>query len=97
MLEKIFIISPLPSTLTPLGPLSGTSDEEKQHKLDKDRKAFGSHDLHSHKVISNLKKVTIALEGEEEEEDDVGAEFQGDDETSLDFSSLDKPKRHQYV
>jgi hypothetical protein len=51
------------------GPLSGTSDDEKLHKLEKEKKAFGSHDIHSHKVIGNLKKVTIALEGGEGDED----------------------------
>ena len=70
-----------------VGPLSGTSDEHNGKKPDKDRKAFGSHDLQSLNVISNLKKVTIALEGGVDvvgvPEDDMG------EESSLDFSSLD--------
>ncbi len=52
--------------------------------LEKDRKAFGSHDIQSHVAISNLKKVTIALEGGEGLENGSAQE-----ESSLDFSSLD--------
>lgn len=90
---------PLPYHATPPGPLSGTSDEEKIHRLEKNKKAFGSHDIHSLQVISNLKKVTIALEGgrqdnkDEEEEKKVrereGRTLQNGVESSLDFTSLD--------
>lgn len=83
----------------PPGPLSGTSDEENLRKLEKDKKAFGSHDIHSHQVIGNLKKVTIALEGGGgggEEGEEEGVEPQSGEESSLDFISLDKPQRRQY-
>jgi len=45
------------------GPLSGTSDGHNGKKVSKESRAFGSHDIQSMNVISNLKKVTIALEG----------------------------------
>ena len=83
-------LSSLP--LSPPGPLSGTSDEEKCNA--KDKKAFGSQDVHRHHVIGNLKKVTIALEGGEEngEEEEVELPI-GDEESSLDYSSLDRPQQ----
>lgn len=64
------------------GPASGNKDEEELRKLEKDKKAFGSHDIQSHQVISNLKKA-MALEKKAEEV--------GDESSSLDFSSLDRP------
>ena len=66
--------------------MSGTSDEAKVSGVEKDRKAFGSHDIQSHNVISNLKKVTIALEGGKGEGLQNG---NVEEESSLDFSSLD--------
>ncbi len=76
------------------GPLSGTSDEYDLKKINKDRRAFGNHDLHSLNVISNLKKVTIALEGGADAAAssmpiENGDDDKGDEGTSLDFSSLD--------
>ena len=56
--------------------------------MDKEKKAFGSHDIQRHHVINNLKKVTIALEGMDDQK--VKEELNGE-ESSLDFSSLDKP------
>ena len=69
----------------PLGPLSGSAEEEKQQS----KRAFGSHDIQTHSVIGHLKKVTIALEGEDEGEE--GGEVQNGVESSLEFTSLDKP------
>ncbi len=57
--------------------------------MEKDRKAFGSHDVQSHTVISNLKKVTIALEGGAEGGVGLQNGAAAQEESSLDYSSLD--------
>ena len=63
------------------GPLSGTSDGHSK-KLNKESRAFGSHDIHSMNVISNLKKVTIALEGGADSMG-VGSEIGGADQVGM--------------
>lgn len=89
LLFSIYAKTIIDGNLLSSGPLSGTSE------VGKDKKAFGSHDIQSHHVISNLKKVTIALEGGHKGAED-GEGLENGKESSLDFSSLDKPMLRQY-